>query len=180
MPRIAPITGKADVAPEHHAVVEQVEAVFGNVRGPFSMLLHSPQLAERAVHLVKFIREQSIVEGKLRSLAVLAFVRERESPYVWAAQVNLARENGLREPAIDILRAKGDLAALEPHERDIARFGRQLARSNRVDQTLFDTLLQRYGVQWLVELTAAINFYGMLAGIANAFEVPALADGDRF
>lgn len=41
MPRIAPITGKSDVPAEHHAVVDEVVRVFGNVRGPFSMLLPS-------------------------------------------------------------------------------------------------------------------------------------------
>ncbi len=45
MPRVAPITGKSDVPAEHHAVVDQVTQVFGGVRGPFSMLLHSPKLA---------------------------------------------------------------------------------------------------------------------------------------
>jgi hypothetical protein len=45
MPRVAPITGKSDVAAEHHDVVDGVLKVFGQVRGPFSMLLHSPELA---------------------------------------------------------------------------------------------------------------------------------------
>ena len=56
MPRIAPITGKADVRPEHQRVVDAVVETFGNVRGPFSMLLHSPPLAERLLPLVKFLR----------------------------------------------------------------------------------------------------------------------------
>jgi hypothetical protein len=52
MPRVAPITGKSDVPAEHHAVVDKVVNVFGGVRGPFSMLLHSPKLAERVLGLV--------------------------------------------------------------------------------------------------------------------------------
>ena len=39
MPRVTPIAGKADVAPEHQAVVDDVLKVFGTVRGPFSMML---------------------------------------------------------------------------------------------------------------------------------------------
>ena len=45
MPRVAPITGKSDVAAEYHDVVDGVLKVFGQVRGPFSMLLHNPELA---------------------------------------------------------------------------------------------------------------------------------------
>jgi hypothetical protein len=48
-----------------------------------------------------------------------------------------------------------------------------------VDQAAFDALEKRHGARWLVELTAAAGFYMLLAGVANAFEVPALPDGDR-
>src|SRR5215471_3255658 len=85
MPRIAPVSGKSDVPAEHHGVVDEVMKVFGGVRGPFSIMLHSPKLAERVLPLVTFFREGSVVEGKLRSLAILAAVREREAAYVWSA-----------------------------------------------------------------------------------------------
>ena len=142
MPRVAPITGKSDVPAEHHAVVDGVLKTFGQVRGPFSMLLHSPELAERILSIVNFYRDSSVVEQKLRSLAILVAVREREAAYVWAAQVAAAKRAGVREEVIDALQ-------------------------------------KRYGTKWLVELTAAANYFGLLCGIVNAFEVPAAPDGDK-
>jgi len=179
MPRIAPVTGKSDVAPEYHDVVDQVQAVFGNVRGPFSIMLHSPRLAERMLKLVTFNREESIVEAPLRSLAILAAVREKEAAYVWAAQVGAARRAGVPEATIDLLRSKGDPDALPEEQRDIVVYTRQLMRNNRVEQATFDSLLRRFGVQWLVELTAAANYFAFLSGMVNAFEVPAPEGGDR-
>ena len=179
MPRITPVTGKSDVPAEHHHVVDEVVRVFGNVRGPFSMLLHSPGLAERVLGLVTFFRDQSIVEGRLRSLAILTAVREREAAYVWAAQVGAARRAGVREAAIDLIRAKGDPGALPAEEAQIVAYTRQLLRTNRVDQAAFDALQKRHGAQWVVELTAAANYFAMLSGVVNAFEVPAPPDGDR-
>ena len=179
MPRVAPITGKADVPAEHHAVVDDVLSVFGQVRGPFSMLLHSPKLAERMLQFVKFNRNESIVEPRLMSHAILASVRERDAHYVWAAQVGAARRNGVAEATIDLLRAKGDPAALGEDERDIVTYTRQLVRTNRVDQALFDRLQKRHGTQWLVELTAAAGYFAMLSGVVNAFEVAAPPDGDK-
>lgn len=179
MPRIAPITGKSDVPAQHHGVVDAVVNVFGGVRGPFSMMLHSPKLAERMLGLVTFFREDTVVEGKLRSIAILAAVREREAAYVWAAQVGAARRNGLREEVIDLLRAKGDPGKLAPEERDIVTYVRQLMRTNRVDQAVFTALEKRFGAQWLVEMTAAANYFALLSGVVNAFEVAAPADGDK-
>jgi len=179
MPHIKPVAGKEDVPAEYHHVVDQVLEVFGSVRGPFSVLLHSPVLAERVLQLVKFYRDGSVTEPTLRSLAILATVREREARYVWSAQVGAARRAGLAEDRIDLLRAKGDPAALPEAERDIIVFARQLARTNRVDPALVDRLRQRHGVQWLVELTAAANYFGFLAGMVNAFDVAVPADGDQ-
>ena len=179
MPRIAPVTGKSDVPAEHHRVVDAVVEVFGGVRGPFGMLLHSPKLAERALGFVKFFREDSVVEGRLRSLAILAAVREREAGYVWAAQVGAARRAGVREEAIDLIRSKGDPAALPAEEREIVTYTRQLMRTNRVDQAAFDALNKRHGAKWLVELTAAANYFALLSGIVNAFEVAVPPDGDK-
>ena len=179
MPRVAPITGKSDVPAEHHAVVDAVVKVFGNVRGPFSMLLHSPKLAERVLPLVTFFRDESIVAPTLRSVAILAAVREREAAYVWAAQVGAARRNGVGEEVIALLRAKGDPGPLPADEREIVTYVRQLMRTNRVDQAAFDALANRHGAQWLVELTTVANYFAMLSGVVNAFEVAPPPDGDR-
>ena len=163
MPRVAPIIGKSDVPAAHHAVVDAVVNVFGNVRGPFSMLLHSPKLAERMLPLVTFFRDESIVEPTLRSVAILTAVREREAAYVWAAQVGAARRNGVREEVIDLIRAKGDPGKLSADEREIVTYTRQLMRENRIDQAVFDALAKRKSVQWLVELTAAANYFALLS-----------------
>ena len=179
MPRIKAIADRSSVAPAHHHVVDAVQKVFGNVRGPFSMLLHSPALAERLLPLVLFFREHSVVDAKLRSVAILAAVREREAAYVWSAQVGAARRNGLAESVIDVLRAKGDPSKLGDEERDVVTYVRQLMRTNRVDQAAFDALKKRHDEQWIVELTAAANYFAFLSGIVNAFEVPAPPDGDK-
>ena len=179
MPRVAPISGKSDVPAEHHGVVDHVLKVFNNIRGPFSMLLHSPKLAEQLLGVGDFYRDHSVVEGKHRSLAILVGVRERKAAYVWAAQVGAARRAGVREEAIDVIRGNGDRGKLTPEEREIVVYAEQLIRNNRVDQAAFDALKNRYGVQWLVELTAAANYYGILCGVVNAFEVSAPADGDK-
>ncbi len=180
MPRLTPITAKNELSAEHHAVADTVVQVFGHIRGPFSMLLHSPKLAERLLPLVTFFRDDCVVDTKLRSVAILTAVREREAAYVWAAQTAAARRAGVKEEVIDVLRAKGDPAKLSAEEREIVVYVRQLMRTNRVDQATFDALNRRHGPQGIVELTAAANhFGGMISGIANAFEVPVPPDGDR-
>ena len=59
---------------------------------------------------------------------------------MWAAQVAAARRAGVREEAIDVIRAKGDPAKLPAAERDIVAYAQQLVEKNRIDQATFDAL----------------------------------------
>jgi len=179
MPRVAPITGKSDVPAEHHAVVDAVMKTFGRVRGPFSMLLHTPAMAQHFLGIVNFMRDGSIVEQKHRSLAALTAASERGGFYVWAAQVESARKAGVREEAIALIRAKGDPAKLPEEERQVVAYVQQLMRNNDVDRPTFDALHKRYGTKWLVELTASAGYFGLLCGLVTTFEVPVPEGGDK-
>ena len=179
MPRITPITSRAELPAGDQAAADAVVKVFGQIRGPFSVLLHSPKLAELLIPLVPFIHHESVVADKLRSVAILAAAREYGAAYVWAAQVAAARRNGVREEHIELIRAKGDAGKLPAEEREIVNYARQLQRTNRVDQATFDALKNRHGVQWLVELTAVMGYFALVSGVANAFEVAAPPDGDK-
>ena len=179
MPRTKPILSKADAGPDGQAAADAVLKVFGHIRGPFSVLLHSPVLTEKLAPMVGFVRDETIVEPRWRFVAVLAAARECDAPYVWAAQVAQARKHQIREDLIDHIRAQGSPDKLPAEERDIMNYALQLTRTHRADEALFNTLRDRHGVKWLVELTATLNFFVFVSGIANAFEVDVPADGDR-
>ncbi len=179
MPRVPPISSKDQVPAEHQHVADDILGVFGRIRGPFSVFLNSPKLADRMISLVKFNRNDCIVEARLLSHAALAAVRERESAYVWSAQVGAARRNGVPEATIDILRAKGDVSGLGQDERDIVNLIRQLLRTNRCDYPVFNRLNGKYGAQWMVELITVAHNFTVLCGVTNAFEVAVPEDGDQ-
>jgi 4-carboxymuconolactone decarboxylase len=178
MPRIEPVSDKSQVAPEDQDVVDAVLQVFGVLRGPHSILLHSPRLDKPALELGNYFRYNSIVQSPEKELAIITAAREKDCLYVWAAQVGAGRRGGLREEAIAVVKERRDVSELEPHEAEIVSYVRQLFRNNRVDQASFDALMQRYGAQWLIEMTTVVGYYGMLAGVVNAFEVDPPPDGD--
>jgi len=178
MSRLDPITTKSGLATEHQPAADAVLKVFGHIRGPFSMLLHSPKLAEQILPLVTFVREGSVIEPNLRFAGILTAARERDAPYVWAAQVEQAHKNGIRRELIDLIRAKADPATLPQDEREVVNYVRQLMRTNRVEPATFEALRKKHDAQWLVELTAIVNFFAFVAGICNAFEVAPPEGGD--
>jgi len=56
MARLPPITSKDQVAAEHRAVFDSIVQSRGAVQGPFTMFLHSPELAGRVAHLGAYVR----------------------------------------------------------------------------------------------------------------------------
>jgi 4-carboxymuconolactone decarboxylase len=179
VPRIQPIREKSDVPAEYHPVVDKVLERFGAIGGPYSVLLHSPRVAERTLPVGNYFHYDSIVPAKDKSLAILVAAREREGAYVWSAQAAAARRAGVREEAIALIKRKGDPSELPPEEAKIVRYARELVETNRISQATFDALNSEHDAQWMVELTVALNYYAMLSGIVSAFEVPAPEGGDQ-
>ena len=178
MPRVQPISDKSQIPAEYQHVADGVLEVFGAFRGPHSVLLLSPPADEQVLNLGNYFRNKGLVKSPMKELAIITGMRERDSLYVWAAQVTAGRRAGLREEAIAIVKSRGDTSGLTTEEREIVEYVRQLFRKNRVDQATFDALKNRYGVPWLVEMTTVVGYYGMLAGVVNACEVAPPEDGD--
>lgn len=178
MTRVPVISAKSDVPAEHHALVDHVMKVFGALRGPSSVLLHSPKMAWSVFNLGDYFRDESIVEPRLRSVGILIAARERQGVYVWGAQVHAANRNGVPVAVIELIRQRADPSRYPAGDREIVAYVEQLMRTNRVEQSVFDALKTGHSVQWLIELTTVVNYYGMLCGITSALEVPAAENYD--
>jgi 4-carboxymuconolactone decarboxylase len=175
--RIELITEKSQIPEERHAEYDEIVGVLGRVGGPFGILMHSPGLAEMVCMTGAHVRLKSELTMVERELVILSLCREKDAAYEWSGHVNTARNAGMRDEAIESMRNGADVSGLEPDERDIITYTRQLLRTNKVDQDLFDALKDRHGVRWLVELTATIGQYSYISAINNAFgmEPPATA-----
>lgn len=179
MARISTIEQKESLASEHHSIYDAIAQSRGQVRGPFAVLLHSPQVAERTAHLGAYIRFESRLDPKEAELVILTAARELDCQHEWAAHVPLARKAGVREETIAAIRDRKAPLGLGPDEAEISNYVQQLLRSHRVNQATFQAMLDRFGVKRLVELTASIGYYSMLACTLNAFEVGSATGPER-
>jgi 4-carboxymuconolactone decarboxylase len=177
-PRVTPVTRRDQVAEAHRPVFDAVAEGRGSVRGPFSILMHSPELCRRHLDVGTYLRFRSLVKPEARELAIIATAREKDCPYVWASHAPAARKAGIGDATVTAVRDRADLASLPAAERDVVDYVRQLSRDNRVAQPLFDRLQGPHGVPWLVELTALVGHYGIVSGILNAFEIAPAPDAE--
>ena len=93
--------------------------------------------------------------------------------------MNTARNNDVPEDAIEAIRHSADVSGLSEDYRDIVTFVRQLLQTNKVDQKLFDSMIKRKGIRWVVEITATAGQYQYISAINNAFDLQPAADADQ-
>ena len=170
MPRI-PLIARADEMPiAHRDVWTRIAKSRGSVVGPFAALLHSPVLADRTAELGAYIRFDSALSAVDRELVILSVARAFDCRFEWAYHVREARKAGVRAEAIAAIRERR-AAGLTEAEAAVVGYVGQLLVEHRTDDATIAALRGRLGVQGVVELTATIGYYAMLACTLNAFDV---------
>ena len=179
MTRIEPITDKAQLPPERQHEWDAVLAERGRVRGPFAVMLHSPGLASSFLANLQNTHDDTVVSPALHELAILAVAYEDDAPYQWSVHVSTARATGLRDAAIEVARSGADSSLLDDDERNVIELCRQLCRTNRVEQALFDALMATHGERWVILMVATVGLYRYVAVLNNAFEIDLVAGDDQ-
>jgi 4-carboxymuconolactone decarboxylase len=177
MARLPPVTTKDQVAAKDQPVFDSIVASRGAVQGPFTMFLHSPELAGRVAHLGAYVRFEGSLDMRVRVLAAMTVAREFEAVYVWGAQTGGARRLGVPEETISAIR-ENHSRGIPPEDAEIVEFTRALLRRHRVDEASFKKIQDRFGSDGLIQLTSAIGYYGLLAMTVNACELEAASGAE--
>ena len=180
MARIATIQKKEDLAPEHQPIYDSIAASRGVVGGPFLGLLHSPELAQRTAHLGSYIRFESSLDHKLIELAALAAARELDCTHEWIAHVNHAQKAGIPIETIRAIHEKKGPENFSSEDAQIISYVQELLRTHRASEATFQALYGRLGERGLVELTATIGYYAMVACTLNAFDLVTATGAEEF
>ena len=134
-PRVRQLTSRDMVASEAHGVFDAVSEGRGNVRGPFSLLMHCPPLCQSILDVSNVLRFESLLTPYLRELVTIATAREKDCMYVWSAHAPAARKEGVADATVELVRDNGDTASLLPADRDAIEYVRALLRTHRVPST---------------------------------------------
>lgn len=176
-PRVPVVTEKGQLPDDQRHHYERIEDTRGHVSGPFSVLLNSPDLGGRIADVGTYVRFEGTLSDATRELAILTTARELDCAFEWAYHEPLAREKGVSEDAIDAVATRRPTDDLSEDEALVVRYGRELFREHEISDAVFRSARDRFGVTGVIELTATMGYYSMLACVLNALEV--LPDTER-
>ncbi len=171
MPRI-PLVTAANMTDEQRRVHD---AMMSGPRrsapvGPLAAAMHRPALAEKWSELGLVLRFNSSFEPRLREFVILLTGRYWDCQFEWYSHEGEARKAGLSEQSIETLRRGGDMFDAAD-EQAIYDYAIELLRTHHASDAKYQPILTLYGAAGIVELTALIGYYAMVALTLNAHEI---------
>ena len=113
MARIKQITEKNELSAENEEIFDSIASSRGRISGPFSVLLHSPEIAGRAAHLGAYIRFESLLDDDEREVAIITAAREMNCNYEWAYHVPMAIQSGVSQDVVDIINQRDSTITID-------------------------------------------------------------------
>jgi len=172
MPRFAELTKETMTDAQEKAYEGIVSGPRGGARGPFNILLRSPELADTVQRVGAYLRFKSSMPPRLNEFAICINARFWESKYEWYAHSKLALEAGLPTGHLDALVARTRPAGMTPEEAVVYDFCTTLHQKHFVDDALFERTKQAFGEQGVVDLIGVSGYYTIVSMVLNVGEVP--------
>ena len=149
------------------------------LRGPVGMWMYSPRMAEHIFPASSYLRygADGQRDQRLTELAILTTARELDSQYEWSAHEGLARNAGLEDEIIELLRFgrelddAGALPGLGERERTIIRVARELVNEPKVSAEAFVEAQALFGNEGVMDLTGLVGYYTFVNYTLKTFDV---------
>jgi 4-carboxymuconolactone decarboxylase len=171
MPRI-PLVSESSMTDAQRRVYEAM--MHGPRRsapvGPLAAAMYRPELAEAWSALGLVLRFNSSFAPRLREFVILLVGRHWDCQFEWFSHETEARKAGLSSGTIETLRQGGATFAAAD-EQAIHDYAMELLRQHHASDATYQPVLAAYGPAGIVELTALIGYYSMVALTLNAHEI---------
>jgi 4-carboxymuconolactone decarboxylase len=172
MPRFAELTPDRMTDAQKKAYDGIVSGPRGGARGPFNILLRSPELADTVQRVGAYLRYNSSLPARLNEFAIIINARFWGSKYEWYAHRPLAVKGGLAESIADDVAAGRRPRGMKPDEEVVYDFCTTLHEKHFVDDALFERAKSALGEQGVVDMIGVSGYYTLVSMVLNVGEVP--------
>jgi 4-carboxymuconolactone decarboxylase len=117
-----------------------------------------------------YLRNQSGMDPQIKELAILVTVRELDSQYIWTSHEPQARQAGVSQAVLDVVKHRRPPTGLAEKEQVIIQLGREAVGQNKVSSETFARALKLFGRQGLVNVVALMGNYAANAILLNTFD----------
>ena len=144
----------------------------GRVVGPLRAALHCPELADKWQQLGEILRYRTSLPPRLSELAILVTARHWSSQVEWHHHQPAALKGGLLPAITDAIRDGQRPAFVNADEEAVYDYCLELQQGKKISENSYQKTLELIGVSGIVELTALIGYYTLVAMTLIAHDIP--------
>ena len=150
---------------------DEIAGSRGRVNLNFRALLNSPEATSRMAALGAYVRFETPLSPRIKSLAVLTMTRETDGHYVWTVNEPQALSAGVDQGTIDAIRDRRAPHALKDEDAIIVQFTQELVVQHRISESTYKAVQNHLGDSGVVDLLILIGYYSCLSHTLTALEV---------
>ena len=165
--RLAPIPDDKMTEAQKKAAAELSSGPRGSVRGPFQVLLRSPELMSPLQKVGEYLRFRCALDRRIAEMATLIAAREWTQLYEWSAHHPLALKAGLKPEIADAIAEGRRPSGMARDEEALYDLLTEVFRNKGVSDATYQRAIDVFGEQGVVELVALGGYYGTLAMLMN-------------
>jgi 4-carboxymuconolactone decarboxylase len=153
----------------HNAATRQFD--FRDVPNIMKALVNSPKLARRISQLGQYFMTELSLNPRLRELAVLILMKRLNCDYGFVNHIGIAQQTGLSRQQIDQIDSYQTSPLFSDDDKLILRYAEELTLRAQVGDELFRQVRSRIGTLNVLDLTAAVGFWNMMARNLNGLQI---------
>jgi 4-carboxymuconolactone decarboxylase len=144
----------------------------GKIQGPLRAAIYNAELADKWQALGALLRYKTSLTPRQSELAILITGRACQSPFEWFAHRTEGIKAGIEEPVLDALLHQSEPVNLSIEDQLVWQYSTELNQYNSVSDATYTKAVACFGAKTVVELTALIGYYTMVAMTLNCHEIP--------
>lgn len=148
----------------------------GGYGGPFGVLLHYPELAERADHYGTFVRQGATLPKRLSELVIAMTARHWSAKYEWSAHYPQALSHGLDAEILEAIRTRVRPAFAREDEGIVYDYVTELYANRGISDDVHIRATDAFGEVGVIGIVAIAGWYTSVALVCNAFDVTVTDD----
>ena len=171
MSRLPPLD-PAQLTPEQQRVAADIAGARKNVRGPFTIWLRNPALAEHANRFGIALRDSKVLDRRLFELVVITVCRAWSVQYAWSSHAPQAELAGVSPEVIAAIQQNRTPNFTRDDERVAYSVASEIMATRELSKETYDVAIKQFGEQGTVELISTVGYYAMVGIFLKSFDVP--------
>lgn len=165
--RLPPIPAEKHSAEQKKAAEEFAAGRGYTPRGPFAVMLRSPEVMLRAKAMGDYLRFRNVLPKRVSEMVILITAREWTQQYEWAYHYKIALEEKLDRGVIEAIAEGRRPDRMQEDEAAAYDFSIELHRRRSVSDATYARALKLFGEQGVIDLIGISGYYTFNAMMMN-------------